>query len=276
MCGERRFVLAAQRPLLMGILNVTPDSFSDGNCFFDPDHAIAHGEAMHAAGADIVDVGGESTRPGADPVSEAEELKRVRPVVRALAGRGIAVSIDTYKAAVAREAVEAGACIVNDVGAGLWDEAMVPTVAGLDAGYVCMHAQGRPSAMQENPAYTDVVAEVGDFLAGRLDVLKKAGVEPERVLPDAGIGFGKKLEHNLALLRQAAGLSHRLQRPMLWGLSRKSFISHALGVEAGRRGAGSLAAHAWLLAQGQGMVWRVHDVEEVRQVVEMWVQIHHA
>jgi len=240
----------------MGVLNVTPDSFSDGGRYLDPEAALAHGLAMARAGADVVDVGGESSRPGAEPVDEAEELRRVVPVVEALAGH-VRVSVDTTKRAVAEAAVAAGATLVNDISASLW-----PVAAEAGVGWVAMHMQGSPRTMQEAPAYGDVVAEVGAFLADRARAATEGGVA--EVWVDPGIGFGKTAAHNLALLRHLPALAAQ-GHPVLVGTSRKSFLGRVgapagadpLGVEDRR--AGSLATATWAMLAGASMV-RVHDV----------------
>ena len=253
----------SQRTLVMGVLNVTPDSFSDGGVALRPDEhpapAIAAGLAMSAAGADIVDVGGESTRPGAAPVALAEELDRVVPVVAALADAGALVSIDTTKAAVARAAVEAGAAIVNDVSAGSLDPDLLPTVADLGVPYVLMHRRGTPETMQRDPVYADVVGEVFDFLADRLADLAAAGVPAERVIVDPGIGFGKTLDHNLEVLRRVREFTS-LGRPVLIGASRKAFIGRLTEVsDPTDRLEGSLAVVALAVGAGARLL-RVHDV----------------
>jgi dihydropteroate synthase len=258
-----RALPTSERPVVMGILNVTPDSFSDGGLAYDPSldpsRAIAAGLAMARAGADLVDVGGESTRPGAAPVPEDEELARVVPVVAGLTAGGATVSIDTTKARVAREAVAAGASIVNDVSAGSLDPELVGTVAELGVGYVLMHRSGTPLTMQEDPRYADVVGEVFDFLADHLAELAAAGVDPGRVMVDPGIGFGKTAAHNLHLLRRTRELTS-LGRPVLIGASRKSFIGALSGTtRAADRLAGSLAVASLAVASG-ARVLRVHDV----------------
>jgi dihydropteroate synthase len=235
----------------MGVLNVTPDSFSDGGQWFDHGAAIERGLAMADEGADVVDVGGESTRPGADPVDEAEELRRVLPVVEALAGR-VRVSIDTTKAKVAEEAVSAGATLVNDVSATLHDVA-----ARGGAGWVAMHMQGTPRTMQAEPHYDDVVAEVAEFLAERVGAARASGVG--EVWVDPGIGFGKTAEHNLTLLRHLRRLAPE-GVPLLVGTSRKSFLGRLTGdAPADDRLEASLATAVWAADQGAAMV-RVHDV----------------
>jgi len=242
----------------MGILNVTPDSFSDGGRFFDPAAAIGHGRTMVAEGADVVDVGGESTRPGALPVDEQEELRRVLPVIEALAPI-TRVSIDTTKAAVARAAVHRGATLINDVSAGLHEVA-----AECGAGWVAMHMQGSPTTMQAEPRYDDVVKEVAAFLAERANAAARAGVE--EIWVDPGIGFGKSAAHNLALLRHLDALV-ALGWPVVVGTSRKSFLGRLLATSDGvdqpvpheDRLEGSLATATWAMVQGARMV-RVHDV----------------
>ncbi|HZB92731.1 MAG TPA: dihydropteroate synthase, partial [Stellaceae bacterium] len=258
--------LSLDRPRLMGIVNVTPDSFSDGGDFVDPDRAVEHGRALVAAGADIVDVGGESTRPGAAPVSAEEEQRRVVPVVRRLAADGIIVSIDTRRAAVMEAALAAGARIVNDVSALAGDRGSLAVAAAGGAAVVLMHMAGEPRTMQRDPHYDDVILEVFDFLERRVAACVAAGIPPERISVDPGIGFGKRDEHNLALLARLA-LFHGTGCAVLVGASRKSFIGR-LGGGAGPRErlGGSLAVA--LAAVGQGVqVLRVHDVAETRQAL---------
>jgi len=247
---------------------VTPDSFSDGGQFSDSASAVAHGEALVREGADIIDVGGESTRPGAVPVDEAEELRRVIPVIEKLARRvKVPVSIDTMKPGVARAALEAGASIVNDVGANREDDEMWRLVAETGAGYVAIHMQGEPATMHLNPVYEDVLREVGLFLAGRLKRLNAAGVAADQVVLDVGIGFGKTLEHNLQLL---AGLERftRLGRPMLLGVSRKSFIGKLSGGPENERLSGALACTV-LAAEAGVQLFRTHDVAETVRALRM-------
>lgn len=265
----RQFQFTFPRPtLVMGIVNVTPDSFSDGGRFLDPAAAVAHARELVAQGADILDIGGESSRPGATPVGEAEELRRVMPVLEALASeKMVPLSIDTTKRGVARAALAAGAVMVNDIAASSPEAGMWRLVAETGAGYVCMHMQGRPQTMQERPQYGDVVAEVGNYFAEQLRHLTAQGVKAEQVLFDPGIGFGKTPEHNLQLLGSLGVLAHG-QRPLVIGVSRKSFISAATGVVAGRRLPGSLAAAVWAVSQGVQLV-RVHDVEETVQALRL-------
>ncbi|HEU5003600.1 MAG TPA: dihydropteroate synthase [Actinomycetota bacterium] len=266
-CGDR-LLPTGERTLIMGVLNVTPDSFSDGGQFLDPAAAVEHALAMVAGGADIIDVGGESTRPGAEPVSEAEEAARVVPVIRALAAQSpVAISIDTTKAAVAQAALEAGAVIVNDVSALRADMAMTPLVQASGAGVVLMHMLGEPRTMQEHPRYGDVVSDVTAALAGWAVTAEAAGIPRECVALDPGIGFGKTLQHNLALLHHLRTLG-ALGYPVLVGPSRKSFIGTALGLGVEDRLEATLAVVAWCVAHGAAVV-RVHDVQAAVRAVRM-------
>src|SRR5436305_6600780 len=250
-------------PKLMGVVNVTPDSFSDGGLYLDPEAAIAHGLELAEAGAEILDVGGESTRPGADPVGEEEELRRVVPVIRGL--RGSRISVDTSKAAVAAAALDAGAEIVNDVTALRGDPDMAPLCAERGATVVLMHMLGEPRTMQEDPRYEDVVAEVKAFLAERLQAAVAAGIDEERVWLDPGIGFGKTGAHNMELLRRLGDL-RELGRPLVVGTSRKSFIGKVDGSPADQRLGGTIASSVLAAAEGADVL-RVHDVAEVRQAL---------
>ncbi len=263
------------RPRIMGILNVTPDSFSDGGQFAAQDAARVHAAAMVAAGADILDVGGESTRPGAVEVPVAEEIARTAPLIRALRADGVTlpISIDTRKAAVAAAAIKAGADIVNDVSALTWDRDMGRVVAEADVPICLMHAQGTPQTMQVNPQYSDVRFDVYDWLADALARAQQAGITAGRVILDPGIGFGKTLAHNLALI-QHLGMLHGLGCVILFGASRKRFIGTLSKTdEAQARLAGSLAVA--LQAAGAGaQILRVHDVEETRQALQVWQALH--
>jgi len=250
---------------LMGVVNVTPDSFSDGGLYLDPGAAVAHGRELEAAGAAILDVGGESTRPGAEPVSEAEELARVTPVVAGLASGAAAVSIDTSKAAVAAAAIAAGAAIVNDVTALRGDPEMAALCAERGVTVVLMHMLGEPRTMQAHPSYDDVVADVKRFLAGRVEAAIAAGIDEERIWLDPGIGFGKTAEHNLELLRRLSEL-RGLGRPLVVGTSRKSFIGKLDGSEASERLGGTIASSVLAAAEGADVL-RVHDVAEVGQAL---------
>ena len=250
-------------PKLMGVVNVTPDSFSDGGLYLDPEAAVGHGRELVEAGAEILDVGGESTRPGAEEVSAEEELRRVVPVIEALAGEGAAISVDTSKAAVAAAALDAGAEIVNDVTALRGDPEMAALCAERGAGVVLMHMLGDPRTMQRNPVYREVVADVRDFLAARTEAAVAAGIERERIWLDPGIGFGKTVDHNLELLRRLGELAE-LGRPLVVGTSRKSFIGRIDGSPAGERLGGTIASSIIALAEGADVL-RVHDVAEVAQ-----------
>jgi dihydropteroate synthase len=252
-------------PKLMGVVNVTPDSFSDGGLFLDPEAAVAHGEQLVEAGAEILDVGGESTRPGAEPVGVEEELRRVVPVIRGLAGSEVRISVDTSKAAVAAAALDAGAEIVNDVTALRGDPGMAALCAERGATVVLMHMRGEPRTMQEDPRYEDVVAEVKAFLAERLETAVAAGIDEERVWLDPGIGFGKTGAHNVELLRRLGEL-RELGRPLVVGTSRKSFIGAVDGSPPDQRLGGTIASSLLAAAEGADVL-RVHDVTEVRQAL---------
>jgi dihydropteroate synthase len=258
-----RTLTIGTRPLVMGIVNVTPDSFSDGGKWLDTSAAISHALALVEQGADILDVGGESTRPGAEPVALEEELRRVVPVVAEVAKRAaVPISIDTMKAAVARECLAAGAAIVNDV-SGFRDPAMIAVAKEFRAGAVVMHMRGAPPTMQQNPQYADVVREVTEYLQERLRVLGESGIPPEAVALDPGIGFGKTQEHNLELLANLGSVA-ALNRPVCLGVSRKGFIGKLCGREVADRDAGSLAVACFAAARGTAHVLRVHDVAGAR------------
>ena len=265
--GERVFD-CSERTLVMGILNVTPDSFSDGGRFLDRATAVAHATRMVDDGADILDVGGESTRPGSTPVSADEELERVHPVIERLAELhpAVPISIDTRKTDVAAEALDAGATIVNDVSAGA-DPAMFDLVRDREAAVVLMHMQGDPTTMQEAPHYDDVVGEVHEYLRQRIEAAELAGIDPERIAIDPGIGFGKDLDHNLELMHGVDALLD-LGRPVLVGPSRKKFIGTILDLPEEERVEGTVGAVVWMLARGAHLV-RVHDVKEVVRAVRV-------
>lgn len=253
--------------LVMGVVNVTPDSFYDGGRYATTEAAVAHALELERQGADILDIGGESTRPGAAPVVEPEELRRVLPVIEALAGRTTAaLSIDTQKPGVARAALAAGASIINDIATNHEAPDMAQLLAETGAGYVCMHMQGTPQTMQTAPRYTDVTAEVGEFFERQLARLAAAGVRAEQVVLDPGLGFGKTLAHNLRLLA-TLDCFRRFKRPLLLGASRKSFLGQLLGVPPAERLPGSLACAAWAVIQGVQII-RTHDVAATRQVVQ--------
>jgi dihydropteroate synthase len=250
---------------LMGVVNVTPDSFSDGGLFLDPGSAIDHGRALAADGADLLDVGGESTRPGAEAVSAEEELGRVVPVVAGLAGTAVPVSIDTYKRSVAEAALDAGARVVNDVTALRGDPELAGLCADRDCEVILMHMLGTPQTMQDNPAYEDVVDEVKAFLAGRIELAVSEGIDEARITVDPGIGFGKTVEHNLELLRRLGELRD-LGRPICVGTSRKSFIGKITGRPVDQRLGGTIASCVLAYANGAAVL-RVHDVREVREAL---------
>ena len=273
-CGAHRLRIQRDRPLVMGILNVTPDSFSDGGRHSTADAAYAHAMQMLDEGADILDIGGESTRPGAAPVPAEEEKRRVLPLTERLAGAGAVVSVDTMKPAVMRAAADAGASILNDVN-GFRAADAVDAAAKSTCGLVVMHMQGEPRTMQKAPAYGDVVREVADFLRARAQVLRKAGVAEERLCADPGIGFGKTRAHNLALLSNLPQLAGNL--PLLLGISRKSFFAEICGdAPASERDVASAVAAALLLARyggggGGGVnILRVHNVQMTRQSIAAW------
>jgi dihydropteroate synthase len=253
-------------PKLMGVVNVTPDSFSDGGLFLDAEAAVAHGRELAGDGAEILDVGGQSSRPGAEEVGAEEELARVVPVVAGLADTAT-VSIDTSKAAVAEAALDAGASIVNDVSALRHDPEIGAVCAVRGAGLILMHMQGDPRTMQENPVYDDVVDDVKAFLAARLEAAVDAGVPEERVWLDPGIGFGKDLDHNLELLRRLGEL-RELGRPLVVGTSRKSFLGRIDGSPVGDRLGGTIASSILAAAEGADIL-RVHDVAEAAQAARV-------
>jgi len=250
-----------ERLLVMGVVNVTPDSFSDGGEFLDPDAAIAHGRQLAEDGAHILDIGGESTRPGAEPVAADEELRRVIPVIEGLAGADRDISIDTAKARVARRALDAGATVVNDVSAFRFDPELAGVVAGAGCDCCLMHMLGEPRTMQEDPRYDDVVSDVKAFLEGRMAFAVAQGVAEERIWLDPGIGFGKTLEHNLELLRRLDEIA-AFGRPVVIGTSRKSFLGKLTGRDEKHRLGGTIATNVMALERGAS-VFRVHDVAEV-------------
>jgi dihydropteroate synthase len=264
-CG--RHALDLSRPRVMGVLNVTPDSFSDGGRFLDPGLALEHARAMLADGADLIDVGGESTRPGAPPVDEATELARVLPVVEALARDGAIVSVDTTKPAVMREALDAGASMINDVRA-LGQPGALEAVAATDAAVCLMHMRGEPATMQAAPRYDDVTAEVAAFLRARAVACLAAGIARDRIAVDPGFGFGKTLAHNLDLAARL-GEVVALGWPVLVGVSRKSMLGALTGRASGDRVAAGLAAMLALVARGATIV-RTHDVRETVDALAVW------
>lgn len=255
----------------MGVLNVTPDSFSDGGRFVDLAAALAHADAMISAGALIIDVGGESTRPGASPVSADDEMRRVLPIIGALVSRGALVSIDTSKPEVIRAALEAGAHLINDVRA-LQRPGALEAAASSSAAICLMHMQGEPSTMQQAPTYGDVVEEVIGFLRTRIEACRKAGIGLDRIVVDPGFGFGKALAHNLELLRHLPRVSAATNLPVLAGLSRKSMLGALTGRGVDERLAGSLAL-AFAALEGGARIIRCHDVAETCDVVKVWAAL---
>jgi len=269
--GKRRFVLG-ERPLLMGIVNVTPDSFSDGGHYLHTDAAVEQALQLVEQGADILDLGGESTRPGAEPVSLTEELQRVLPVAERLSEvTDVPLSIDTTKAEVARQCLQAGAEIINDISGLTFDEQMPKVCREFQAGIVCMHIQGTPQTMQLNPHYDDCVREIREWLQQRLDFLHSCGIPAERTLIDPGIGFGKTAEHNVTLLSSIAAF-RTLGRPVLIGHSRKGFLKKVLGRDLDERLAGTIGVAVALAAQGTDVI-RVHDVAAVKDAIKAWETI---
>jgi dihydropteroate synthase len=267
-CGGYAFDLA--RPRIMGILNVTPNSFSDGGLFFDPQRALDRARQMMADGADLVDIGGESTRPGADPVAERDELARVIPLVDILAAEGIPVSVDTRKPGVMEAALAAGAAMINDVCA-LTAPGAVEAVARSDAAVCLMHMRGEPQTMQQAPAYGDVVGEVHGFLLARAAVCEAAGIARNRIVLDPGFGFGKTLTHNLLLLRAMPRLA-ATGYAVLAGLSRKASLGKITGRDVGERVPASIAAALAAVARGATLL-RVHDVPETADALKVWLAV---
>lgn len=268
-CSDR--ILSRQElPLLMGILNVTPDSFSDGGHYQTVDAAVAQGLQLVEDGAQIIDIGGESTRPGAAPVSADEELQRTIPVVRQLAARTtVPISIDTTKSLVARQAIDAGASIVNDISGLTFDHEMLTVCRNSDVGICLMHIQGTPQTMQQQPTYNNVVDEVCEFLQQQLMRCLESGIAIERLCVDPGIGFGKTADHNLQLMLSTELIHQRLQRPVLIGHSRKSFLKRILGRPVEDRVAGTIGVSIALAQQGVDLL-RVHDVRLVRDALIAW------
>ncbi len=266
-----RFTLALDRPLVMGVVNITPDSFSDGGRFYNPSEAIAGAQRLIEEGADIVDIGGESSRPGAAAVDVGEELQRILPVITALRDAAVPVSVDTAKPEVMRAALDAGASMVNDIEALQAPGALAAVVAS-DAAVCLMHMQGRPRTMQQAPQYGDVVAEVATFLRGRADIAMAAGIARERIVIDPGFGFGKSVEHNLELLRHLRRFTEA-GFPVLAGLSRKSTLGAITGRPVEQRLHSSVAAALLAVERGAAIV-RVHDVAATRDALAIWSALH--
>ena len=271
-CGRFLFDFAKRkRPVIMGILNTTPDSFSDGGQFRSPKDAIAQAERMMSSGVDIIDIGGESTRPGAEPISLQEELDRVLPVIEGLKDCGVALSIDTYKAETMRQALKAGVDCVNDIWALRQTGAVEAVLEHSSCGIVLMHMQRDPKTMQFDPEYGDVIAEVMQFLRERTDYLVQKGVNRDRMAIDPGFGFGKSLEHNLNMLSNFASFT-KLTYPILAGISRKSMIGKVTGKDTNERVAASVAAAIMAADRGANIV-RVHDVPETVDALKLWEAI---
>ena len=264
-CGK--FQLSLARPLVMGVVNVTPDSFSDGGKYLDTRQAVAHARSLISEGADILDVGGESTRPGAQPVTLEDERRRVLPVIEALAGCGVPVSVDTQKPVVMREAVAAGAAMINDINA-FSAAGALEAVVGSQVAVCFMHKQGDPQTMQRNPGYGDVLEEVLAYLQSRVAAAQRAGIARDRLVIDPGFGFGKSQQHNLALLRELKRFA-ALGLPVLAGLSRKSMLGTITGREVGGRVFASVAA-ALIAVQNGAAIVRVHDVAATRDALAVW------
>ncbi len=268
MDGLRSWMKRRDRVLVMGALNVTPDSFYDGGRYARSEDAIEHGLCMAKEGADIVDIGGESSRPGSQPISPAEELERVVPVIEGIRRRSdVLLSVDTTKAAVAEEAIACGASMVNDISALRFDPKMAEVIGGSGAFVILMHMVGTPKTMQIAPRYTDVVTEIKAFLAERIEAAVQLGIERARIIIDPGIGFGKRLEHNLTLLKGLSSFT-TLQAPILVGLSRKSFLGKLLDLPPEERLEGTIAANALAIVNGADII-RVHDVKEGRRTADV-------
>ncbi len=265
---KKRVLELEGTPRIMGVLNITPDSFYDGGRYFDRSRAEGQALRMVEEGAEILDIGGESTRPGSAAVSPEEEIQRVVPLIESLAGKiSIPISIDTYKAKVARASLAAGAEMVNDISGLTFDPELVSVVAESGVPVVLMHTLGRPQVMQENPVYRNLIAEIKEFLAGAIQKAERNGVRPENIIIDPGIGFGKTVEHNLEIINRLADFQD-LGKPVMVGPSRKSFIGKILDEPAGERLEGTLAAVAIAAWNGADII-RVHDVRETRKVVRM-------
>lgn len=271
-CGRYSFKLGGgRRPLVMGILNITPDSFSDGGRYSRLDAALSHAETMMSEGVDIIDIGGESSRPGAPALSLQEEMDRVMPVIFALRDCGKAISLDTYKPELMREAIQAGVDMINDI-RGFASEQAIAAVAGKEIAVCAMHMQGQPQTMQDQPEYDDVYAEVKAFLQQRLSALQDAGLDKRQICLDPGFGFGKSQIHNEALFRSVNRLQQELTLPVLVGVSRKSMLGNIVGRPANQRLAASLAA-AMLAAQQGASLIRVHDVAETMDALKILQQL---
>jgi len=268
-----KYILKFNRPLIMGILNVTPDSFSDGGKFLTFRNAVEHGERMAGEGADIIDIGGESTRPYSKPVSAEEEISRVIPVIKKLRKKiSVPISIDTYKSKVAEESLKVGANIINDISALRMDSEMGRIAAKYKIPIILMHMKGRPQNMQEKPCYKNLVSEIISFLQHRVESAKKEGIDENKIIVDPGIGFGKTVKHNLEIIRRLNEFKS-LGRPLLIGPSRKSFIGKVLNLDVSQRLEGTAAAVAVCVWNGANII-RVHDVKEMKRVVDVTWEIY--
>ena len=266
-CRGKSFTLGLHTHV-MGILNVTPDSFSDGGCYLDVERAVAHAKLMVAEGATLIDIGGESSRPGASAVSISDELARILPVIRAIVDTvDVLLSIDTYKAEVARHALEAGAHLINDITALRGDTAMAAVVSEMEAGLILMHMKGTPRTMQQAPQYDDVVSEICDSLQTSIKAAESEGINADRIIIDPGIGFGKTVEHNLEILKRLTEF-RGLHKPLLIGTSRKSFMGNILGLPVTERVEGTTATTCWAIIHGADIV-RVHDVKANVRAAQM-------
>ncbi len=267
-CRDKQLDLA-QAPILMGVLNVTPDSFSDGGKYLNPDDAVKHALKMVKQGAQIIDIGGESTRPGSEPVPVDEQISRIKPVLESLRSKSdVIISIDTTQSEVAKTCLQAGANMINDISALRTDDKMAKVIAKHKAAIVLMHMQGDPQTMQEKPKYLNIIKEIKDFLLQAAEKAMEAGIDEKSIVLDPGIGFGKTVNHNLILIRELSQF-HEMQHPVLMGVSRKSFIGKVLGLkDPNERLIGTAVATAWCVA-GNAQILRVHDVKEMAQVVKM-------
>lgn len=264
--------LKIEKPIIMGILNVTPDSFYNGGKYFDFDKAIERGKEIEKQGADIIDIGGQSTRPGAKPIDEKEEIERVIPIIKELSKEvKIPISCDTYRSKVAEKAISSGAKIINDISAFNIDKNLIDFLKRSDCGYVLMHMKGTPETMQLNPYYEDVIGEISEFFKEKLEILYKNGIDPERIVIDPGIGFGKRVCDNLKILKNLDKFK-KFNRPILIGTSRKSFIGKILNLEVEERLEGTISTNVYAFLKGAN-IFRVHDVKETKRALDIIYEI---
>lgn len=264
--------LKIEKPIIMGILNVTPDSFYNGGKYFDFDKAIERGKEIEKQGADIIDIGGQSTRPGAKPIDEKEEIERVIPIIKELSKKvKIPISCDTYRSKVAEKAISSGAKIINDISAFNIDKNLIDFLKRSDCGYVLMHMKGTPETMQLNPYYEDVIGEISEFFKEKLEILYKNGIDPERIVIDPGIGFGKRVCDNLKILKNLDKFK-KFNRPILIGTSRKSFIGKILNLEVEERLEGTISTNVYAFLKGAN-IFRVHDVKETKRALDIIYEI---